>query len=75
LPQKRVHSRSDLPYVDFWNRTDCLLDVVRVRVDYPALRQLALLQIEKHQPHRVLIEDKASGTQLIRTWRRPACMR
>jgi predicted phage terminase large subunit-like protein len=51
--------------VDYWNRTDYLLDVVRMRVDYPALKQLALLQIEKHPPHRVLIDHKASGTQLI----------
>jgi predicted phage terminase large subunit-like protein len=46
-----------------------LLDVFRQRLDYPDLKRAVLNQIQKHNPHTVLIEDKASGTQLIQELR------
>jgi predicted phage terminase large subunit-like protein len=42
-----------------------LLDVFRQRMDYPELKRSVLSQIEKYKPTTVLIEDQASGTQLI----------
>lgn len=42
-----------------------LLDVVRQRLNYPELKRKVVAQMEKHDPQVVLIEDKASGTQLI----------
>jgi predicted phage terminase large subunit-like protein len=42
-----------------------LLDVYRQRLDYPTLRRKILDQLDKFKPLTVLIEDRASGTQLI----------
>jgi predicted phage terminase large subunit-like protein len=42
-----------------------LLDVVRQRLNYPDLKRKVTDQIRKYDPRVVLIEDKASGTQLI----------
>jgi predicted phage terminase large subunit-like protein len=42
-----------------------LLSVLRKRLDYPRLKQEVKLQYAKHKPNIILIEDKASGTQLI----------
>ena len=52
-----------------------LLDVYRQRLDYPSLRRKVLEQIEKHKPRNVLIEDRASGTQLIQDLRLEAGLR
>jgi predicted phage terminase large subunit-like protein len=42
-----------------------LLDVVRARLNYPDLKRRVIAQAERHDPRVILIEDKASGTQLI----------
>lgn len=42
-----------------------LLDVFRRRLDYPALKRAVHEQARQHGAEIVLIEDKASGTQLI----------
>ena len=42
-----------------------LLDVFRKRLDYPQLKRAVKQQAEKYKAHTILIEDKASGTQLI----------
>jgi predicted phage terminase large subunit-like protein len=42
-----------------------LLDVLRKRLNYPDLKRAARDQKAKHQPGAIIIEDKASGTQLI----------
>ncbi len=42
-----------------------LLDVRRLRLEYPALRKLVVEMAEQYDAGAVLIEDKASGTQLI----------
>ena len=42
-----------------------LLDVVRRRMNYPDLKRMVVAQAQKHDPRVILIEDKASGTQLI----------
>ncbi len=42
-----------------------LLSVVRKRLDYPRLKQEVKEQWQTHEPSIILIEDKASGTQLI----------
>jgi hypothetical protein len=42
-----------------------LLDVWRKRVDYPELKRAVRQQYERFKAESVLIEDKASGTQLI----------
>jgi predicted phage terminase large subunit-like protein len=46
-----------------------LLDVVRLRLNYPDLKRKVVEQIAKFNPSIVLIEDKASGTQLIQDLR------
>jgi phage terminase large subunit-like protein len=42
-----------------------LLSVLRMRLDYPALKRAVREQQSLFQANVVLIEDKASGTQLI----------
>jgi predicted phage terminase large subunit-like protein len=42
-----------------------LLDVLRRRLEYPELKRAVREQYERLRPSVVLIEDKASGTQLI----------
>jgi len=42
-----------------------LLHVLRQRLDYPDLRRAVKQQAEIHRAKNILIEDKASGTQLI----------
>ncbi|HEV3220166.1 MAG TPA: phage terminase large subunit [Candidatus Acidoferrales bacterium] len=42
-----------------------LLAVFRQRLDYPDLKRAVLDQARKHHADKILIEDKASGTQLI----------
>jgi predicted phage terminase large subunit-like protein len=42
-----------------------LLDVLRRRMEYPELKREVRAQYERFRPSVVLIEDKASGTQLI----------
>jgi predicted phage terminase large subunit-like protein len=42
-----------------------LLDVLRQRLDYPALKRAVAAQAERYKPRTILVEDKASGTQLI----------
>jgi predicted phage terminase large subunit-like protein len=42
-----------------------LLDLVRRRMEYPELKRELHAQYERFRPSVVLIEDKASGTQLI----------
>jgi predicted phage terminase large subunit-like protein len=42
-----------------------LLHVFRRRMDYPALKRAVVEQVVAHQAKEIIIEDKASGTQLI----------
>src|SRR6516162_490904 len=42
-----------------------LIDVLRKRLEYPELKRAVREQYERFRPGVVLIEDKASGTQLI----------
>jgi len=42
-----------------------LLDVFRKRLNFPDLRRAVIERWNRFRPHTVIIEDKASGTQLI----------
>ncbi len=42
-----------------------LLNVLRQRLDYPSLKRAVWSLSRDHEPRNILIEDKASGTQLI----------
>jgi len=46
-----------------------LLDVFRRKVDFPSLKRAVLDLARLHKPRLVLVEDKASGTQLIQELR------
>lgn len=47
------------------NRKLYLLHVYRQRLNYPDLKRKVRELADAHRPNRILIEDKASGTQLI----------
>lgn len=47
-----------------------LLDAAEMRLEYPALKRAVIEQAERWQPHAILIEDRASGQQLLQDFRR-----
>ena len=50
----------------------CLLDVYRQKLNYPDLKRAVHTQAALHNPQTIIIEDKASGTQLIQELRSEA---
>ena len=59
---------SDFSVCTTWGRRNkklYLLHVLRERMDYPDLKRAVQDQAERFRPSNILIEDKASGTQLI----------
>jgi len=59
---------SDFSVCTSWGRKNkklFLLHVLRKRMDYPELKRAVRDQSERFKPSNILIEDKASGTQLI----------
>jgi predicted phage terminase large subunit-like protein len=59
---------SDFSVCTTWGRKNkrfYLLHVLHKRMDYPELKRAVWEQAERFQPTNILIEDKASGTQLI----------
>ena len=48
-----------------YDRHYYLLEVVRCRMNYPELKEAVIALAKKHHANNVVIEDKASGTQLI----------
>jgi len=59
---------SDFSVCTTWGRKNkklYLLHVLRKRMDYPELKRAVWQQSAQFQPRNILIEDKASGTQLI----------
>jgi predicted phage terminase large subunit-like protein len=47
------------------DQTYYLLDVCRKRLNFPDLKREVARLAERYSPHTILVEDKASGTQLI----------
>ncbi len=46
-----------------------LIDVVRTKLDFPALRKLVVQEATKWNAREIIIEDKGSGTQLLQQLR------
>jgi predicted phage terminase large subunit-like protein len=64
----KVTEISDYSVCGTWGRQGdnfYLLDVRRERMDYPELKRALRQQYARFRPTNILIEDKASGTQLI----------
>jgi predicted phage terminase large subunit-like protein len=64
---------SDFSVCTTWGVKDgdfYLLDVLRKRLEYPDLKKAVIQQRRRFAANKVLIEDKASGTQLIQELRR-----
>jgi predicted phage terminase large subunit-like protein len=64
---------SDFSVCTTWGVKDgCfyLLDLYRKRLEYPELKKAVISQRKRFQANRILIEDKASGTQLIQELKR-----
>jgi predicted phage terminase large subunit-like protein len=47
-----------------------LVDLWKERVEFPDLKRMVVSMAAKHNPHAVLVEDKASGQSLIQELRR-----
>jgi predicted phage terminase large subunit-like protein len=59
---------SDYSVCTTWGLKDralYLLHVLRARLEYPQLKRMVQTQADRFHPSNILIEDKASGTQLI----------
>ena len=59
---------SDFSVCTTWgqkNKRLYLLNVFRRRMDYPELKRAVIEQADQFSPSNILVEDKASGTQLI----------
>ena len=48
-----------------YNKHAYLVDVVRRRMDYPTLKRMVVEKAREFKPSTILIEDKASGIQLV----------
>jgi predicted phage terminase large subunit-like protein len=69
----KVSEISDYSVCTTWGEANgklYLLDVFRARLEYPELRAEALRLIKLYDPAIVLVEDRASGTQLAQELRR-----
>lgn len=69
----KTKTRNDFSVCATWGRSGgslYLLDVYRDRLEYPDLLQKVQDLYRKYHPNRILIEDKASGTQLLQDLRR-----
>ena len=55
-----------------WNKKFYLLHVYRGRLDFPELKRKVKELGERFDPNAILVEDKASGTQLIQELKRDA---
>lgn len=65
-------SRADYSVCTTWLEVGTdhyLLDVFRMKVDFPDLLRCLRNEESKHRPDSILIEDKGSGTSLIQTLR------
>lgn len=51
-----------------------LLDMLEVRLEYPALKRLIVSHAARFQPETVLIEDKASGQSLLQDLRQETAL-
>ncbi|KAF0811368.1 hypothetical protein IGB42_04134 [Andreprevotia sp. IGB-42] len=70
---QKVAQHNDPSVGTVWGVADgryWLLDVIRKRVDYPALRQEVKQAATRHHASAVLIEDKASGVSLAQELKR-----
>lgn len=47
-----------------------LVEVIRKKLDYPDLKKAVIEAAKRFRPHKVLIEDKASGSSLIQDLKR-----
>ncbi len=47
------------------NQQAYVVDVLRRRMEFPALKAEAIRLNARYKPHHILVEDKSSGTQLI----------
>jgi len=66
-------TQNDYSVCTVWGETESgfyLLDVCRVKVEFPDLKRIAIALYERDHPNVVLVEDKASGQSLIQELKR-----
>ena len=64
--------QNDYSVITTWmlfNSCYWLMDVARVRLEYPELKAFVLAQASKHKPTKILIEDAGTGSALIQELR------
>lgn len=70
---QKVSELSDYSVCTTWGIKDkkaYLLDVMREKLEYPALKRAVQAQFQRWKPQTVLIEDHASGTALVQELKR-----
>jgi predicted phage terminase large subunit-like protein len=69
----KANELSDYSVCTTWGKSEkkfFLLDVLRARLEYPDLKRAVAAQAARFEPRNILIEDRASGTQLIQELKR-----
>ena len=69
----KKNEENDYSVCTTWEITNnqyLLIDIYRERVEFPELKRKVVELYEKHKPHEIIIEDKASGISLIQELQR-----
>jgi len=69
----KIEQHNDYSVLIVWARNNSgfyILDLIRKKLEFPELKQMLQQMCTKYRPNEVLIEDKASGQQLIQEFRR-----
>lgn len=69
----KIEQANDYSVITVWGESDSgyyLLDMVRKKVEFPELKKLVAQVADKYKPHQILVEDKASGQQIIQEFKR-----
>jgi predicted phage terminase large subunit-like protein len=69
----KKNEENDYSVCTTWEVTNnqyLLIDIYRERVEFPELKRKVVELYEKHKPHEIIIEDKASGISLIQELQR-----
>lgn len=69
----KIEQANDYSVITVWAEADSgyyLLDMIRKKVEFPELKKLVAQVADKYTPHEILVEDKASGQQIIQEFKR-----
>lgn len=69
----KIEQANDYSVITVWGETNSgyyLIDMFRKKVEFPDLKKLVAQVADKYRPYQILVEDKASGQQIIQEFKR-----